>query len=114
MYYLFFLTDFFQGVVLGKDVLRGDPADLGTLLVRGAWRSVNTDSIIILNFRLADVPIGGDPALMVFHHLQAYFPEARDQVLKYLDIEFSFDPSSSASVASQEKKLKKVFFNLIK
>jgi hypothetical protein len=87
---------------------------LGTLFVRGAWREVNTDSIIILNFRLADVPAGGDPAFMVYHHLRAYFPVERDQVLEYVETEFSFDPSSSASVSTQERKIQKVLMTVLK
>ena len=108
------MTDFFQGVVQGNKISNGDPADLGTLQVRGAWRSVNTDSIIILNFRLADIPAGGDLAVMVYHHLQAYFPAERDQVIEYMDIDFSFDPTSSASVATQERKVNKALFTLLK
>jgi hypothetical protein len=84
---------------------------LGAVYVRGAWRPLNTDSILILNFRLADVPEGGDPAFMVYHFLKAYFPEQKSQVLEYVEIAFGFDPTSTASVATQERK---VYTTLVK
>jgi hypothetical protein len=90
------------------------PAELGTLYVRGAWREVDTDSLIILNFRLADIPAGGDPAFMVYHHLRAYFPVEKDQVLEYVEIPFSFDPSSSMSIATQKRKAQRAFMTVIK
>jgi hypothetical protein len=92
----------------------GTPAELGILVVRGAWHAVDTASIAILNFRLADIPEGGDPAFMVYHHLYAYFPEQKNQLLKYYDIDFSFDPSSSVSIATQERKVQKVLLALLK
>jgi len=92
----------------------GPPADLGAIIVRGAWRLVNTNSMIILNFRLADVSQGGDPAFMAYHHLRAYFPIQRDQILEYVEIDFSFDPTSSASITSQERKLQKVLLSVLK
>jgi hypothetical protein len=104
----------FQGIVKDDKIWDGCPAELGTLFVRGAWRAVDTDSLVILNFRLADIPQGGDPAFMVYHHLHAYFPANRDQILEYIEVTFSFDPTSSISIATQKRKLAKAFLNLIK
>lgn len=103
-----------EGIVVGNRIWDGTPAELGALVIRGAWRLVDTASVAILNFRLADIPQGGDPAFMVYHHLHAYFPEQKDQVLQYFDIDFSFDPSSSASVSTQERKVQKVLLALLK
>ena len=103
-----------QGIVKGNKIAGETPAVLGNLLVLGAWRQANTESMIILNFRLADIPAGGDPAMMVYHHLRAYFPVDRDQILEYAEAEFSFDPTSSASVATQERKVHKMLLSVIK
>jgi len=63
-----------------------------------------TQSLSHPNFCLADIPAGGDLAMMVYHHLHAYFPVDRDQLLEYAEAEFSFDPTSSASVTTQESR----------
>ena len=75
---------------------------------------MNTESLLIINFHLSDVAAGGDPAVMVHHYLQAYFPSARDQVLQYEEVSFSFDPASSPSVETQKRKINKVVNNVVK
>ena len=99
---------------MGNKIWDGPSAELGAIIVQGAQCSVNTNFMIILNFCLADVSQGGDPAFMTYHHLHAYFPIQKDQFLEYVEINFSFDPTSSASITTQERKLQKVLLSVLK
>lgn len=84
---------------------QGAHATLNDIVIRGVYRPVNTLPLVIINLRLTDIGDGGDPAVMVYHYLQSWFPKDSNQVLDYLEINFSFNPSRPSHVSAHKRKM---------
>jgi hypothetical protein len=99
-----FLT-YKQGIVSNGKVWQGKAATLNEIVIRGIYREVDTSPLLILNLRLGDIGEGADPAVMVHHYLQSWFPKGSGQVLEYIEIKFSFNPAKPALVAAHRRRM---------
>jgi hypothetical protein len=86
----------------------GDPAILACLNVRGRFRQVSTCTTAILNLRLSALSNAGDPAVITYMMLQAYFPNDLKKRLSYTLCEINFDPENLDAIEKHTAQMGKV------
>jgi hypothetical protein len=86
----------------------GDPAILACLNVRGRFRQVSTRTTAILNLRLSGLTNAGNPAVITYIMLQAYFPGELKKRLSYTLCEINFDPEDLDAIEKHSDQMDKV------